>query len=93
MASFPGGEEGLVAQVKALNASMAGLQQTIDNLKFEVIESFKTARRLREDEERAIKARIASVGNQVAYLRDNVCHCMNTMVSQNKTATISDMNI
>ena len=68
-------------QVKDLNTSMAAVQQTLDEFRTEVIDAFKTARRLREDEERTIKARVASIGNQVAYLRDNVCHCLNKVVS------------
>ncbi len=81
-ANFPGGEGGLVKSIASVNASMAGLQETLDDFRREVIESFKTARTLREDEERMIKARVASIGNQVAYLRDNVCHSLNGVVSK-----------
>ncbi len=87
MACFPGGEEGLVRQITALNTSVAGMQQSMDDikrdlqeLKREVIHSFKAAREVHEDDERSLKARTASIGNQVAYLRDNVCHCLTNLV-------------
>ncbi len=85
---FPGGQDGLVRQITTLNASVAGLQQVMDEVKNavaqmrkDVNESFKTARTLREDEKRILKARSASIGNQVAFLRDNVCHCIKELVS------------
>ena len=78
--NFPGGEQGLIKQLGSLNASIATLQSTIEASRNEMKDSFAEARRLREDEERMLKARTASIGNQVAYLRDNVCHCVQGVV-------------
>ena len=71
-----------MADNAALSKQVEALQQSLNDFRRDVNESFKTARRLQEDEERTLKARVASIGNQVAYLRDNVYHCLKGLVIQ-----------
>ncbi len=74
-----------------INASLANVQSTLDDLKTQVSEGFANQDELRRDDLRKVTARVAAIGNQVSYLRETVCNSLTNSVSHGVIGVIEEV--
>ncbi len=63
----------LKSSVKDVKASIKDIRKDVSNLKYDVKKSIDKLVNFIADDDRAVSSRVATIGTQVSYLRENVC--------------------
>ncbi len=75
-----GPPDAIVQHLSQINASIAAIQAGIDKQEVLRQKDFDDHRRMREEDLRALSARMSHIGKQVSYLRENVCQSLTEQV-------------
>ncbi len=72
----------LIKYMGDVNASIASVQQSVDELKDLVNKKFEALEEMKAEEQRNITARFGTMGNQVSYFRQTMCSSLKETVSK-----------
>ncbi len=77
-----GPPDAVLAHLSQINAAIAAIQSRLDDQTKQAKKDFDDHRRMREEDLRMIMARVANVGTNVSYLRENVCETLKEQVRE-----------
>ncbi len=72
--------DAIVQHLAQINTAIAGIQARLDDQVKQAKKDFDDHRRMREEDLRMILARVASVGTNVSYMRENMCEILKDQV-------------
>ena len=76
-----GKPDAVIKYLAQINGAIANLQTEVERVGNSFQKETESLRRDRNEDIRNITARVASIGTQVSYLRENVCGAVNRNVS------------
>ncbi len=72
----------LIKYMGDVNASIASIQQGLDDMKKDILKRIDDLESVQKDQERALTVRVSTVGNQVHYFRETICSSVQDVVSE-----------
>ncbi len=79
-----GPPDAILQHLAQINGAIAVIQARMEEQDKQAKKDFDDHRRMREEDMRMILARVASVGTNVSYLRENVCEQLREQVKRSR---------